>query len=234
MLVVDDEPALAALIAQQLQTLGVETVQAHSGADALARLRSERFDAMTLDVLMPGMNGLEVLRQVRADPRLRDLPVVFVSVSSKLPSLEGEWAVGKPIDRQRLTDVLEAAVQANRSRVLVLAPEHVRGALGPSLAGLGIDHRWVTTAEEAARCGEQELFEVALVHASLSNAPALLQGSGLRGRRRGRSVILFSTEGEWQPHGAAVGMPVFPLPQAMIALRSALGVAGAPQGGSSR
>ncbi|HUR87022.1 MAG TPA: ATP-binding protein [Solirubrobacteraceae bacterium] len=233
-LVVDDEPALAALIAQQLQTLGVETVQVHSGADALAHLRRERFDAMTLDVLMPGMNGLEVLREVRSDPRLRELPVVFVSVSSKLPSLEGEWAVGKPIDRQRLTDVLEAAVQANRSRVLVVAPERVRSALGPSLTGLGIDHRWVTTPEEAARAGEQELFEVALVHASVSNAPGLLQGSGLRGRRRGRSVILFSTEGEWQPHGAAAGMPVFPLPQAMIALRAALGETGAHQGGSWR
>ncbi len=228
-LVVDDEPPLAALIAQQLAPLGIEAVQVHSGAAALARLRAEHFDAMTLDVLMPGMSGLEVLRELRADPRLRELPVVFVSVSSNLPALDGEWTVAKPIDRNRLTDVLEAAIQAHRSRVLVVAPERVRPALAATLAELGIEYRWVATPEEAARVGAQELFEVALLHASLSNAPSVLQGAALRGRRRGRSVIIFSTDGEWQTQGAAVGMPVFALPQAVSALRSALGDDGAGQ-----
>ena len=228
-LVVDDEPALAALIGQQLKPLGIEAVAVHSGAEALARLRGERFDAMTLDILMPGMSGLDVLREVRADPRLRDLPVIFVSVASNLPALEGEWAVAKPIDRSRLTDILDAAIQDNRSRVLVLGPERVRGALAPMLAAHGIEHRWVATPEEAARVGAQELFEVALVHTSVSNAPAILQGMALRGRRRGRSVIIFSTDGEWQTQGAAVGMPVFPMPQAVTALQSALGADGRPQ-----
>ena len=228
-LVVDDEPALAALIAQQLTPLGVEAVRVHSGAEALERLRHERFDAMTLDILMPGINGLEVLRTVRSNPQLRELPVIFVSVSSNLPQLEGEWAVAKPIDRGRLTDVLEAAIQAERSHVLVLAPERVRGEVGAALGAIGIEYRFVTSADEAARAGAQELFEVALVHASLSNAPALLQGNALRGRRRGRSVILFSTQGEWQAHGMAVGMPVFPVAQAVTALRAALGGDAGPQ-----
>jgi signal transduction histidine kinase/FixJ family two-component response regulator/HAMP domain-containing protein len=230
-LVVDDEPALAALIAQQLQPLGVESVPVHSGAEALERLRAgERFDAMTLDVLMPGMDGLEVLRAVRADPRLRDLPVIFVSVSSTLPALEGEWSVSKPIDRRHLTDVLDAALQDKRSRVLVLAPERVREDVATSLASLGIDYRWVTSTEDALRAGSQDLFEVALVHTTLSNAPAVLQGTALRGRRSGRSVIVFSTAGEWQTHGPAVGMPVFPLPQAVDAVRSTLGDTGGTQG----
>jgi CheY-like chemotaxis protein len=228
-LVVDDEPPLAALIAQQLAPLGIEAVQVHSGATALERLRSEHFDAMTLDVLMPGMSGLEVLRELRADPRLRELPVVFVSVSSNLPALDGEWTVAKPIDRTRLSDVLEAAIQAHRSRVLVVAPERVRAALAQTLAELGIEYRFVSTPEEAARLGAQELFEVALLHSSVSNAPSVLQGAALRGRRRGRSVIIFSTDGEWQTKGAAVGMPVFPLPQAVNALRSALGDDGTGQ-----
>jgi signal transduction histidine kinase/AmiR/NasT family two-component response regulator len=225
-LVVDDEPALAQLIAQQLQPLGVHAVQVHSGAEALERLRAERFDAMTLDILMPGTDGFDVLAAVRADRQLRDLPVIFVSVSSSLPELEGEWAVGKPIDRRRLVDVLEAAVEGKRSRVLVLAPERARTELQPALESLGIDHRWVTTADEAARAGADELFEVALVHTSLSDAPAVLGGAALRGRRRARSVILFSTDGERRPAGAAVGMPVFPLEQAVQALRSALGDGG--------
>ena len=221
-LIVDDEPPLAALIAQQLTPLGVQSVQVHSGAAALDRLRREHFDAMTLDVLMPGMNGFDVLEAVRADPKLRDLPVIFVSVSSTLSQLDGEWAVTKPIDRRRLTDVLSSAIQAKRSRVLVVAPESVRAALTPSLAGLGIEHRWEDSAKGAARAGAEQLFEVALVHASMSDSLTLLEGAALRGRRGGRSLILFSTGDDGEGMGSGVGMPVFPLPQAISALRAAL------------
>jgi signal transduction histidine kinase len=222
-LIVDDEPALATLIAQQLEPLGVQTVQVNSGADALARLRSERFDAMTLDVLMPGMNGFDVLAAIRSDPALRDIPVIFVSVSAHAPELEGEWAVSKPIDRLRLTDVLDAAIQAKRSRVLVLAPDGLRGELIPWLSALGIEHHWETTSDGAARAGAAELFEVALVHASMGTIAAVVDGSALRGRRRGRSVILFSTDGDGQVTTDGIGMPVFGLAQAVSALRSALG-----------
>jgi CheY-like chemotaxis protein/anti-sigma regulatory factor (Ser/Thr protein kinase) len=222
-LIVDDEPPLAALIAQQLGPLGVQTVQVNSGAEALARLRAEHFDAMTLDVLMPGMNGLEVLAAVRADPALENLPVIFVSVSSTLTALDGEWAVSKPIDRQRLGEVLQSAIHAKRSRVLVVAPDTLRADLTPSLAGLGIEYRWEATVQGAARAGSQELFEVALVHASMSEALKLLDGSSLRGRRGGRSLILFSTPGDGHGSDNGVGVPVFPLPQAVNALRASLG-----------
>ncbi len=222
-LIVDDEPPLAALIAQQLEPLGVQSVQVHSGAAALDRLRREHFDAMTLDVLMPGMNGFDVLEAVRADPRLRDLPVIFVSVSSTIAQLDGEWAVSKPIDRRRLTDVLHSAIQAKRSRVLVVAPQSVRGQLAPSLAALGTEYRWEDSAQGAARAGAEQLFEVALVHASMSDSLKLLEGAALRGRRGGRSVILFSTGDAAQGLASGVGMPVFPLPQAITALRATLG-----------
>jgi hypothetical protein len=52
---------------------------------------------------------------------------------------------------------------------------------------------------------------------------ALLDGSALRGRRRGRSVILFTTDGAGQTASVGVGMPVFGLNQAVDALRTALG-----------
>ena len=220
-LIVDDEPALAALIAEQLEPFGVQSVQVHSGAEALALLRREHFDAMTLDVLMPGMSGFDVVEAVRADPTLRALPVIFVSVSSTLSQLEGEFAVPKPIDRRRLSDVLHSAIEAKRSRVLVVAPDSVRVTLAPSLAGLGIEYRWESTVQGAARAGAEQLFEVALVHASMSQSLTLLEGAALRGRRGGRSVIMFAT-GDGSSTGG-VGMPVFPLAQAVEALRKILG-----------
>src|SRR3954453_3004521 len=58
-LVLDDEPAGAQLIAARLIPYGVEAIVEHDGARELERLRSEPFDALTLDILMPGMSGFE-------------------------------------------------------------------------------------------------------------------------------------------------------------------------------
>jgi CheY-like chemotaxis protein len=177
---------------------------------------------MTLDVLMPGMSGIDVLNAVRADPRLRDLPIVFVSVSSTLAQLSGQWSVPKPIDRQRLTDVLASAVHSSRTRVLVVAPETARRELTPWLDQLGIDYRWESDAGGAALAGRQELFEVALVHADLSATPAVLERLELRGRRDGHAVVLFSTGGGPLGVLGGVGAPVLPVRQAVEALRRAL------------
>jgi hypothetical protein len=57
----------------------------------------------------------------------------------------------------------------------------------------------------------------------MGTVAAVIDGSALRGRRRGRSVILFSTDGDGQAAPDGIGMPVFGLAQAVSALRSALG-----------
>ena len=126
--------------------------------------------------------------------------------------------------------MLHSAIQAKRSRVLVVAPDAVRIELAPALAGLGIEYRWEHTAQGAARAGAEQLFEVALVHASMSDALTLLESAALRGRRGGRSLILFSTGNDGHGLGSGMGMPVFPLPQAIDALRAALGSAPAAAG----
>ena len=73
-LVVDDEQEIAELISSQLAVLDVRTTIALSGEEALARLHEDHFDAVTLDILMPGMDGFEVLRQIRADSELATTP----------------------------------------------------------------------------------------------------------------------------------------------------------------
>ena len=76
-LIVDDEREVADVLARSLNRQGHETTVVHSGAEALERLRTSAPDAMFLDVSMPGMNGLDVMAEVR---RLRPaLPVVVVT-----------------------------------------------------------------------------------------------------------------------------------------------------------
>jgi CheY-like chemotaxis protein len=222
-LIVDDEPDVAELIADQLAELDVEATVVGTGADALAALRTERFDAVTLDILMPEMDGFDVLRQIRADPDLRATPIVFVSVFSARTELSGEWVVGKPIDAAELRNVLAAAVRAGRSRVLIVARDSLQARLEPALAELGIEHQWETSGAAAARvCGERR-FEVALVDVGIRNPQAVLQALDLRGRRLRRAVILFSDGESATPSGIVnLGIEVVPVQDAAQALLSAL------------
>jgi signal transduction histidine kinase/CheY-like chemotaxis protein len=222
-LVVDDEHDVADLIAGQLAALEVETEVVTSGAEALARLRARHFDAVTLDILMPGMNGFDVLREVRGDPRLRDIPIVFVSVFSPHQELEGEFAISKPIDADELRDVLGAAVLAGRSRVLVVGREELRGALEPAIRELGIEHEWETSGPAAARLCSERRFEVALVDAGIRNPQAVLQALDLRGRRLRQAVILFSDGiAPTQPGIQRLGIELVPVEHAATALLAAL------------
>jgi signal transduction histidine kinase len=203
-LVVDDEPDVAQLISEQLRAFEVETEAVYSGDEAIAHLRGGRFDAMTLDMLMPGRSGLEILRALREDPELRRTPVVVVSILSGSEALLGEWKVTKPIDPEELADVLGSAVLAGRTRVLVVGRSDVKPRLEPALLRLGLDHEWVTSGPDAARACQDNRFEVALLDAGMRSPESVLRALDLRGRRLGRAVVLFST-GDDAPGVAYLG-----------------------------
>ncbi len=222
-LIVDDEREIAELIAGQLAPLGVHTTLTFSGRQALAALRESHYDAVTLDVLMPGQGGLEVLAEIRRDPQLRATPIVFVSVFSGRRELAGEWVVSKPIDADELRTVLSAAVEAGRSRVLIVGREEVRSMLEPALQELGLKYQWELSGASAARACEERRFEVALVDVGLRNPQAVLQALDLRGRRMRRAAILFSDAETPSPEGIRrLGLEVVPVDQAASAVLVAL------------
>jgi signal transduction histidine kinase/HAMP domain-containing protein len=222
-LVVDDEPEIAELIAGQLAPLDVRVTIAHGGVEAIELLRLDNFDAVTLDILMPGMDGFQVLQQIREDPALRNTPIVFVSVFSGQQELAGEWAVTKPIDADELRNVLGAAVRAGRSRVLVVGRPELQSLVEPALDDLGIEHQWELTGAAAARVCEERRFEVALVDVGVRNPQAVLQALDLRGRRVRRVVILFSDSETPTPPGVnRLGMEVVPAEEAAGAVLAAL------------
>jgi CheY-like chemotaxis protein len=222
-LVVDDEPEIAELIASQLAALDVQTTIALSGQEALERLRAEHFDAVTLDILMPAMDGFEVLRQIRSDRELAGTPIVFVSVFSGRQELAGEWVVGKPIDADELRDVLGAAVSAGRSRVLVVGREELQTLLEPALDDLGIEFQWESSGAAAARVCRERRFEVALVDVGIRNPQMAIQALDLRGRRVRRAVILVSDGATPTPPGVGkLGMEVVPPEYAVTAVLAAL------------
>src|SRR5690606_36572665 len=78
-LIVDDIAANVKLLADLLTVKGYAVVSAASGEEALAKVAAERPDLVLLDIMMPGMNGYEVCRAIRADPSFGILPVVMVT-----------------------------------------------------------------------------------------------------------------------------------------------------------
>lgn len=86
-LVVDDSDVNRYMLKQHVTAQKHVVVDARNGVEALEKLRSERFDLVLLDVLMPEMGGREVLEAMRGDPALTDIPVIMVSALDELDSV---------------------------------------------------------------------------------------------------------------------------------------------------
>lgn len=125
-LVADDEDAVRLLLRVNLPMAGYEVVEAHDGTSALERARAEAFDLLLLDVMMPGLSGIEVAERLRADPSIPDVPIVFVSARADVADIERGFEAGavdyvtKPFDpielTQHLGDVLEAVESGTAGR----------------------------------------------------------------------------------------------------------------------
>lgn len=87
LLVVDDNPLNCDLLTRQLVRDGYSVFAAASGREALEKLRLHRFDLMLLDVLMPEMDGLEVLEAVQRDAQLAEMPVLMISALDEMDAV---------------------------------------------------------------------------------------------------------------------------------------------------
>jgi len=112
-LVADDDARNRKLLETLLVADGHQVVAVDSGRAALSAATAEPPDLVLLDLMMPGMDGFEVLRRLKAAPDLQDIPVVMVTAlddSGSRARMEAAGAVGlliKPLDRWKLKEILE-------------------------------------------------------------------------------------------------------------------------------
>ncbi|BBK39829.1 hypothetical protein STAQ_49070 [Allostella sp. ATCC 35155] len=123
-LVVDDDPNVHNLLGAILGKEGYLALHAYSGEEALEMARSERPALITLDVMMPKVNGWSVLTALKADAEIDHIPVVMVTISDERGlgySLGAVEFLTKPIDRARLVAVVRRfATDASRRTVLIV------------------------------------------------------------------------------------------------------------------
>jgi len=107
-LIVDDEPALVKVVSIKLRVSGYEVITALNGHEALSLIKSEKPDIVLLDVIMPGMDGFEVLQRLRAFSKI---PVIIVSArleySRQAMTLGANAFIAKPFDIDELLKKIE-------------------------------------------------------------------------------------------------------------------------------
>ena len=116
-LVVDDETFILDTAAEVLETAGYEIVAAAHGEEALSRIEREPFDAIVTDLVMPGMDGIELIRTVRAQGR--DVPIVATSGMAGEKARDALEAgadafVAKPYTADQLRSAVQDVLQAQR------------------------------------------------------------------------------------------------------------------------
>jgi len=124
LLLVDDEPFNLDYMEQELEGLPLEILTASNGFEALDAVAQHLPDMIFLDIMMPGMNGFQVLERIKAEPAWRDISVVIISANSDLPQVVKGIEMGaddflpKPFEPVLLHARLNAGLEKKRMRDL--------------------------------------------------------------------------------------------------------------------
>ncbi|MEN9572163.1 MAG: hypothetical protein RL514_18 [Verrucomicrobiota bacterium] len=155
-LVIDDEEDSRDLLADLLEECGCQAITADAGQRALVDARKLKPDLILLDLMMPSMNGWQVLQALKADAELKHIPVVIASIVARENQGTIIGAVDllqKPIAREDLLRVLGTRL---RPKVLVVEDNDFdQQVFASGLAAEGVEYRMVSTGREALAAVEQ-------------------------------------------------------------------------------
>ncbi|MFF9278657.1 response regulator [Streptomyces griseosporeus] len=141
-LVVDDNKVIRQLIRVNLELEGLEVVTAADGAECLDVVHQVRPDVVTLDVVMPRLDGLRTAAELRSDPRTRDLPLAIVSACTPY-ELDAGLDVGvdaflsKPFEPAELVRVVRQLIEGGREGSRGGAPSGASEGADPDVSGAG-------------------------------------------------------------------------------------------------
>lgn len=176
-LVCEDDADVAHLIEMMLNQGGFDTDVAASVNQARARLRSQAYAAMTLDLGLPDGDGIDLIRELRGDEATRHLPIVVVSgrsTEAHQAELNGSFAVinwlGKPIDNDELVAAVQRAVHSfggYRPRILHIEDDpDIRQVIASMTSGMA-DFDYAETVQEASAKLSLERYNLVILDIAL-------------------------------------------------------------------
>ena len=113
-MVVDDDQDTVAILSRHLQREGFLPIEASSGAQCLKLVHENEVDVILLDLMMPGMDGFEVVRALKGDPITAEIPIIMITARDDLDSREEGMRLGvsdflaKPVFRRQLANRIRA------------------------------------------------------------------------------------------------------------------------------
>ena len=208
-LVVDDDSSARDLLSRVLRKEGFYTLTASNGQEALRLAREAQPVAITLDVMMPGMDGWTVLSTLKSDPQTTEIPVIIVSIVDDKNlgySLGASDYLTKPIDRERFSAVLDKyrCAHGDCPVLVVEDDEAVRHTLGSVLE----KHGWIVSeaANGAAALAmmEKETPELILLDLIMPEMDGFEFIAQLRQREAWRSIpVIVVTAKDLSPEDLA-------------------------------
>ena len=117
-LVVDDERHIVRLVEVNLQRAGYEVLTAYDGVEALEKIKADKPEMIILDVMMPRMDGFEVLKDLRANPDTKDIPVIMLTAKAQDADIFKGWSSGvdsyltKPFNPRELLAFVQRIFQS--------------------------------------------------------------------------------------------------------------------------
>jgi DNA-binding response OmpR family regulator len=121
-LVIDDDPVIVKLLRVNFELEGFNVISAGDGQEGVEKARNERPDVVISDIMMPIMNGLELVSTLKSDPSTADLPVLLLSAKAQMADVQRGFELGaddyvtKPFDPIELIDKVTALAAAARRR----------------------------------------------------------------------------------------------------------------------
>ena len=121
-LVIDDDPVIVKLLRVNFELEGFNVISAGDGREGVEMARAERPDVVVSDIMMPVMNGLELVSTLKSDPDTADLPVLLLSAKAQMADVQRGFELGaddyvtKPFDPIELIDKVTALAAAARRR----------------------------------------------------------------------------------------------------------------------
>jgi len=200
-LVVEDEADVALLLELMLTRAGYRVDIAHTGAAALSALRRKSYDAVSLDLMLPDISGLEVVRQIREQPETVDLPIVVVSAKMEEGRLaiNGDFShidwLAKPINGTHLLAVVDRLVPKENDlhlRVLHVEDDPDLHQVIRAMVGERFDFELATTLHEAQVRVALERFDVVILDIDLPDGSGWDLLPEIRTRQPGTRVVILS------------------------------------------
>ncbi|WP_051640886.1 PAS domain S-box protein [Thiomicrorhabdus sp. Milos-T2] len=204
-LICEDEADIASLLRLMLAQAGFDSDTANTADDAKKLLQENDYVAMTLDIMLPGKNGVDLYKELREDPQQHNLPIVFVSAKANQTKVrEGktlagivEW-INKPIDESAFIDAIENSINhlstSKENSILHVEDDEDICKLVDMLLGEKFKMNQAGSLAEAKKLLSENCYDLLLLDIGLPDGSGLDLIEYIRTLSKTPEVVIFSAD----------------------------------------